>query len=58
MNVGSSFWKRLSALEKFPAASRDFGRMARLMTGSGTFMDVIVYLPDTRGFNRSSLIYT
>lgn len=44
MKVGSSLWNRLSALEKLPAASRVLGRMARLITGSGTFMDVIVYL--------------
>ena len=42
--MGSSFWNLLSALEKPPEASRVFGMMARLMTGSGMFMDVIVYL--------------
>lgn len=47
--MGSSFWKRPRALEKFPAASRVLGVMARLITGSGTFIDVIVYLQPQAG---------
>jgi len=44
LKVGSSFWNLLRAFEKPPEASRVFGMMARLMTGSGIFMEVIVYL--------------
>ena len=44
LKVGSSFRKRLSALLIFPPESLDFGRSASDMTGSGTFMDVMVYL--------------
>lgn len=45
--VGSSFWKRLSAFEKLAEASRVLGITARLITGSGTFIDVIEYLQGT-----------
>ena len=44
LKVGSSFWNLLRALEKLPEASRVFGIMARLITGSGMFIDVMVYL--------------
>ena len=44
LKVGSSLVKRFSALLKLAVASRDLGVTARDMTGSGTFMLVIVYL--------------
>eukprot|EP00160_Parvularia_atlantis_P014149 Unigene3345_Nuclearia_a/m.10272 Unigene3345_Nuclearia_a/g.10272 ORF Unigene3345_Nuclearia_a/g.10272 Unigene3345_Nuclearia_a/m.10272 type:complete len:325 (-) Unigene3345_Nuclearia_a:120-1094(-) len=42
-NVGSSFWNRLSALEKLVLESLTLGWIASEMTGSGTYMDVIEY---------------
>lgn len=44
LKVGSSFKKRLRARLIFPPESRDLGRRASDMTGSGTFMDVMLYL--------------
>jgi len=38
-NVGSSFWNRLSAREKF-GDSFPSGRIEREMTGSGTYIEV------------------
>lgn len=45
-NVGSSFWKRFSALLNAAPASRDLGATARDMTGSGTRIDVIATFTD------------
>ena len=42
--VGSSFVKRLRALEKFASAVRSLGATARLITASGTCIDVMVTL--------------
>ena len=44
MNVGSSRWKRESALEKPADSERAFGATARDITGSGTFIEVIARL--------------
>ena len=65
LKVGSSFWNRLRALEKLPEASRVFGMMARLITGSGMFMDVMVYLsaskhvsvPSQTGYSGKRIVH-
>ena len=44
LKVGSSFKKRLRARLILPPESRDLGRRASDMTGSGTFIDVMLYL--------------
>ena len=41
LNVGSSRWNRESALLKLALSARDLGDTARLITGSGTRMEVI-----------------
>ena len=43
-NVGSSFVKRLSALEKLASVARSFGATASEMTAAGTCIDVSVTL--------------
>ncbi len=40
-NVGSSFWKRPSDLEKFVSSARFLGCTASERTASGTYIDVI-----------------
>ena len=64
LNVGSSRWNRDSALLKLALSARLLGATARLITGSGTFIDVIATLtspdvnvsPDLQSTPKSATI--